>query len=133
MSTNPNPHPDDGFDWERREAEIFHLDDARRGRDATGAPDTDPDSDAPAPGAPADAGAGELPAPAGAAARSWWRRRTVLVPAAAVVVLGAAYGVDLLASGESPAQVRRNGNPGVHPGAVQEADPRARVRAVESE
>jgi hypothetical protein len=37
------------------------------------------------------------------------------------------------ASGESPAQMGRNGNPGVHPGAVQEADPRARVRAVESE
>jgi hypothetical protein len=37
------------------------------------------------------------------------------------------------ASGESPAQVRRNGNPGVHPGAVQEADPQQRVRAVESE
>ena len=48
MSTNPNPNPDrdDGFDWDRREAEIFHLDEARRGRDGAAAPDTDPDNPA---------------------------------------------------------------------------------------
>jgi vancomycin resistance protein YoaR len=35
--------------------------------------------------------------------RPWWRRRVVIAPAAAVAVLGAAYGVDLLVShGEIP-------------------------------
>ncbi|MGY2079335.1 VanW family protein [Modestobacter sp. SYSU DS0657] len=47
-----------------------------------------PDSDGPD-GPPADdAGPG----------RPWWRRTAVLAPAAAVVVLGAAYGIDLAAS-----------------------------------
>jgi vancomycin resistance protein YoaR len=48
-----------------------------------------------------DDGPAEPPAPVGApdAGRSWWRRRGVLVPAAAVLALGAAYGVDLLVTG----------------------------------
>jgi vancomycin resistance protein YoaR len=44
------------------------------------------------PGGPGDRGPG-VPG------RPWWRRRVVLVPAATVAVLGAAYGVDLLIAG----------------------------------
>jgi vancomycin resistance protein YoaR len=45
-------------------------------------------------------GPGEPPADVPTAgSRSWWRRRSVWVPAAAVLALGAAYGVDLLAAG----------------------------------
>jgi vancomycin resistance protein YoaR len=43
-------------------------------------------------GPPATDGAGD--------GRSWWRRRAVLVPAVAVLALGVAYGVDLLAAGD---------------------------------
>ncbi len=39
------------------------------------------------------------PAPAGPR-RPWWRRPAVLTPAAALVVLGGAYGVDLLVAGD---------------------------------
>lgn len=46
-----------------------------------------------------DGPGGPPPAAAGTGGRSWWRRRSVLVPAAAVLALGAAYGVDLLAAG----------------------------------
>jgi len=49
------------------------------------------------PGGPDDGGPGE-PGPRGVQP-PWWRRRAVLVPAAAVAVLGAAYGVDLLLAG----------------------------------
>ncbi|RBY90869.1 vanomycin resistance protein VanB [Blastococcus sp. TF02A-26] len=46
---------------------------------------------------PGDHGSDDLPP---AAPRAWWRRPAVLVPAAAVVVLGGAYGVDLLVAGD---------------------------------
>jgi len=49
------------------------------------------------PGGPGGDGPGE-PGPR-ADRGPWWRRKAVLVPAAAVAVLGAAYGVDLLAAG----------------------------------
>jgi vancomycin resistance protein YoaR len=45
-------------------------------------------------------GPAEPPATGGApGGRAWWRRRSVLVPAAAVIALGAVYGIDLLAAG----------------------------------
>ncbi|MCW2510120.1 MAG: putative vancomycin resistance protein, partial [Modestobacter sp.] len=52
--------------------------------------------------APADGdGPGEPPVSGDApgSQRSWWRSRSVLVPAAAVLALGAVYGIDLLAAG----------------------------------
>jgi vancomycin resistance protein YoaR len=56
-------------------------------------------ADEPAAG-PAD-GPGEPPvAAAGSTGPSWWRRRAVLIPAAAVLALGLAYGVDLLTAGD---------------------------------
>jgi vancomycin resistance protein YoaR len=48
------------------------------------------------PGGPQGPGDGAAPA----AGALWWRRRTVLVPAAAAVALAAIYGVDLLAAGD---------------------------------
>ena len=50
-------------------------------------------------------GDGEPPAPGdpSGASPSWWRRKAVLVPAAAVLALGVAYGADLLvSSGDVP-------------------------------
>jgi vancomycin resistance protein YoaR len=52
--------------------------------------------------APADGdGPGEPPVSGDApgSQRSWWRSRSVLVPAAAVLALGAVYGIDLLVAG----------------------------------
>ncbi len=48
------------------------------------------------PGTPVDPDTADGPPSGG----PWWRRRAVLVPAAAVLVLGAAYGADLLAAGD---------------------------------
>ena len=42
-------------------------------------------------------------------------------------------GTGLTVHGESSVGIGGNGNTGGHPGAVQEADPQPRVRAVESE
>ncbi|MGY1616280.1 VanW family protein [Geodermatophilus sp. SYSU D00691] len=59
------------------------------------------------PGEPPSGGTGEGAGPDGTgddtSQRPWWRRKAVLVPAAAVVVLGGAYGADvLLSAGDVP-------------------------------
>jgi vancomycin resistance protein YoaR len=66
------------------------------------APSTELPAESPAAGSPAvDSPGGEPPVTDGApGGRSWWRRRSVLVPAAAVLALGVAYGVDLVAAGD---------------------------------
>jgi vancomycin resistance protein YoaR len=54
-------------------------------------------------GAPAGSASGDEPAGERHPRRAWWRRAAFFAPAAAVVVLGAAYGVDLLiTSGDIP-------------------------------
>jgi vancomycin resistance protein YoaR len=61
----------------------------------------EPVVDVPAPADGSGGGPGEPPATDGArGGRSWWRRRSLLVPTAAVLALGVAYGVDLLAAGD---------------------------------
>jgi vancomycin resistance protein YoaR len=57
-----------------------------------------PGADGPASGGPGDGGPGD-PFP-GTPRRPWWRRPAVLTPAAAIVVLAGAYGVDLLVAGD---------------------------------
>jgi len=57
----------------------------------------------------------------------WWRRKVVLVPAAAVAVLGAAYGVDLLAAGSDIPRSTVVG--GVDIGGLSPADAARTLRA----
>ncbi|HEV7189438.1 MAG TPA: peptidoglycan binding domain-containing protein, partial [Blastococcus sp.] len=106
-------------------------------------PDPDPDPDralaeleqqfAPDPVAGDDPPAGD--APTSGASSSWWRRRGVLVPAAAVLALAAAYGVDLAsAQGSIPRSTTVSGIDigGLSPAAAtskleHDLSPRARI------
>ncbi len=90
------------------------LDDAAgRHRDGDGPP--------PGPGGPRRGGPGAGPSGSG----PWWRRRAVLVPAAAVLALGAVYGLDVaIAGGDVP---RGTVVAGLELGGLSSADAAARL------
>ncbi|MGY1622797.1 VanW family protein [Geodermatophilus sp. SYSU D00965] len=67
------------------------TDDAVPGGPGSGGPGSSGPGDGPAPDGPSPDGVGP--------GRPWWRRPAVLAPVAAVAVLGAAYGLDLLVAG----------------------------------